>query len=311
MKLITGGAGFVGSHLVDRFVRDGAHVRVADDFRSGHRDYIKSHLAKKRIDFVKGDLHQAAVTRRVMNGIDEVWHLAADPDVRSGARRPAKQFRDGAQLTLKVLEGMRRADARKIVLASSSVVYGEAKIVPTPEDYAPLIPISLYGASKLASEGLVAAYAGTYGFQSWIYRFANVVGERLTHGVIYDFHRKLKKDPKRLEILGDGKQEKSYLHTADCIDGMLHGVAKSRERVSVFNLASEGATTVDRIAQLVIEAEGLKRVRIEYTGGARGWAGDVPRMALSVKKLQGLGWNPNHSSEDAVRAAAAWIARTG
>jgi UDP-glucose 4-epimerase len=311
VKLVTGGAGFIGSHVVDALVARGAKVRVLDNLSTGRRAFLETHLRAKRIQLQRGDVLRPAADRLALRGVDEVWHLAADPDVRGGVRDPRSNYRDGTVATFEVLEAMRRTDARRLVFASSSTVYGEPSVLPTPEDYGPCLPISPYGASKLAAEAIVSAFVGTYGFQAWIFRFGNVVGPRLTHGVIYDFHKALKRDPKRLKILGDGRQEKSYLSTQDCVEGMLHAVDRATAPVNVYNLASESATTVTRIAQVVAEAHGLARVRYEYTGGDRGWAGDVRRMRLSVDRMAGLGWRPRHTSEEAVQLAAEWIAREG
>jgi len=311
MKLVTGGAGFIGSHVVDALVSHGAGVRVLDDFSTGRKAFIQRHVTAKRVDLVRGDVLKPATVQRSLRGVDEVWHLAADPDVRGGVKDPRSNLRDGTQATLEILDAMRRSDARRFIFASSSTVYGEADVMPTPEDYGPCLPISPYGASKLAAEGLASAWAGTYGLQVWIFRFGNVVGPRLTHGVIHDFHKALKRDPKRLRILGDGRQEKSYLSAQDCVEGMLHGVGHAEKRVNVYNLASRSATTVTRIAQIVTQAHGLKGVRFEYAGGERGWAGDVRRMRLAIDRMAGLGWRPQHTSEEAVQQAADWVAREG
>jgi UDP-glucose 4-epimerase len=308
MKLVTGGAGFIGSHLVDAFVARDETVRVVDDLSTGRKSFLAPHLRGSRVDLVQGSIDSPAVNARALRGVDEVWHLAADPDVRRAATDPTGNFRAGAVATLSLLEAMRKADARRLVFASSSTVYGEPELMPTPETYGPCLPISAYGAAKLAAEGLASAYAGLYGFQTWIYRFGNVVGPRLTHGVIHDFAKALRRDPKRLRILGNGRQEKSYLSTDDCIDGMLHGVAHARASVNVLNLASHEATNVRRIAEIVVRALGLRNVSFDYTGGERGWAGDVRRMRLDIRRMEDLGWRPRHTSEAAVERAAAWVA---
>jgi Nucleoside-diphosphate-sugar epimerases len=203
--------------------------------------------------------------------------------------------------TYNVLESMRRHDVRRIAFTSTSTVYGEAQTVPTPEEYGPLLPISLYGASKLSCEALISSYSHTFGMQAWIYRFANIVGNRGTHGVIFDFIRKLRDDPKKLTILGDGRQSKSYLHIDDCVDAMLFVVANARDPVNVYNIGSNDRFDVKGIARVVSEEMGLNDVSFEYTGGDRGWKGDVPFMALSVEKLKNLGWKPAHNSEESVR----------
>lgn len=309
MKLVTGGAGFIGSHVVDGLVARGDRVRVLDNLSTGDRSFIAEHLKAKRVELVRGDVRKPADDRRALRGVDEVWHLAADPDVRGGAARPSRAFRADAIATVELLEAMRKGDARSIVFSSSSTVYGEAETMPTPESYGPCLPISAYGASKLAAEAIIAAYCGAYGFRAWMFRFGNVVGPRLTHGVIYDFHQALAREPSRLTILGDGRQEKSYLSTADCVGGMIHGREHATAAVNVLNLATHEATDVRRIAEVVVEEHGLKQVRFEFTGGDRGWAGDVRKMRLSIAAMERLGWTPKASSEDAVRAAARWIAQ--
>ncbi len=311
MRLVTGGAGFIGSHLVDALVGRGEPVRVLDNLSTGRPGFLADHLATKRVRLVRGDVLKLPTRPSLLRDVDEVWHLAADADVRGGIQNPASIIRDGATATFHLLEAMRKADARRILFTSTSTVYGEARTIPTPEDYGPCLPISAYGAAKLAAEGFVSAYAGTYGFQAWIFRFANVVGPRLTHGVIHDFHRALRRNKRRLRILGDGTQEKSYLSTDDCVAAMLFAREHAREAVNLFNLGSRDWVTVRRIAQLVVEAHQLKEVKFDFTGGPRGWAGDVPRMRLSIDKVGRLGWKPRDTSEAAVRAAAAWVAREG
>jgi UDP-glucose 4-epimerase len=196
---------------------------------------------------------------------------------------------------------MRIHSVPRIAFTSTSTVYGEATVVPTPENYAPLLPISLYGASKLSCEALISAYCHTFGMQAWIYRFANIVGSRGTHGVIFDFIRKLRENPAKLTILGDGRQSKSYLHISDCVDGMLFMAAHAHDRVNVCNIGSEDRFDVTGIARVVAEEMKLGKVAFEYTGGDRGWKGDVPFMALSVARLKALGWRPAHNSEESVR----------
>jgi len=190
-----------------------------------------------------------------------------------------------------------------VVFSSSSTVYGETPPVPLSENYGPLLPISVYGAAKLACEGLISSFCHTFDMKGWIFRFANVVGSRCTHGVIYDFIRKLRKNPRELEILGDGKQRKSYLYIEDCVNGMLFGFEKSREQINLFNLGTDGTTEVNEIAKMVIDEMGLKDVKLKYTGGKRGWKGDVPRFQFDISKIKSLGWKPKYDSSDAVRKA--------
>jgi UDP-glucose 4-epimerase len=237
-------------------------------------------------------------------GIDIVFHLAANPDIRLGTEVTDTDLKQGTITTYNVLEAMRVSGTKKIAFASSSVVYGEASVMPTPEDYGPLFPISLYGASKLASEGLISAWVGTFDMQAWIFRFANVVGNRGTHGVIFDFVHKLKNDPTRLEVLGDGNQAKSYIEVRDCVRSMYHLVSTTDDALNYYNLGSGDVCSVRRIAEIVVEESGLPAVSIEYTGGSRGWAGDVPKASLAVERLNATGFESAYDSEGAIRYTA-------
>ncbi|MEM3738440.1 MAG: NAD-dependent epimerase/dehydratase family protein, partial [Thermoplasmata archaeon] len=258
--LVTGGAGFIGSHLVDALVAKGEEVTVIDNLSGGRIEYIKEHIDSNRVKFIHGDLLDREVTAQAAEGVEIVFHLAANPDIRHGTANPDVDLKQGVVATHNLLEVMRQKEVKRIVFASSSVVYGEAKKIPTPEDYGPLIPISLYGAAKLGAEGFITAYCGSYGFQCWIYRFANVVGARGTHGVIVDFINKLKRNPKELEILGNGKQTKSYLSVEDTVSGMLFGLEHANEQVNIFNLGSDDWINVTRIAEIVVEELGLREV---------------------------------------------------
>ncbi|MDD5111130.1 MAG: NAD-dependent epimerase/dehydratase family protein [Candidatus Altiarchaeota archaeon] len=298
---VTGGAGFIGSYLVPRLLEKG-EVTVYDNLSSGKKEFLTPCL--KDIKFIKGDLLDKKKLLKSIKGHDMVYHLAANPDIRRGITETGFDLEQGTVATFNVLDSMRITGIKDICFSSSSVVYGEAKVIPTPEDYGPLLPISLYGASKLACEGLITGFCGTFGMRSWIYRFANIVGGNSTHGIIYDFMKKLGKDKKELEILGDGMQEKSYLHAGECVDGMLAGVGKARDSVNVFNLGCDDRIRITRIAEIVVEELGLKGVNFRYTGGRRGWPGDVPSMLLSTERMKSLGWRPKLSSEGAVRRAA-------
>lgn len=301
--LVTGGAGFIGSHLVDRLMHQGHEVTVFDNLSSGRKEFISHHLNKKNFKFIKADLLDFKNVNRAMRGQELVHHLAANPDIRYGIEHPDYDLKQNTMATFNVLEAMRLNGVKKISFSSSSVVYGEAEKVPTPEGYGPLIPISLYGASKLAAEGLITAYCHTFGFQSWIFRFANIIGKRQTHGVIVDFIEKLKKNPRELEILGDGRQSKSYLLVEECVDAMLFAMERSNEKVNIFNLGSRDRVSVRRIAEILCEEVGLEP-KLRYTGTERGWPGDVPRMMLDVGKINKLGWEAKYGSEKAVRLAA-------
>ena len=301
--LVTGGAGFIGAHLLKRLV--GQHeITVLDDLSESTLDMIQEHIDSGAVRFIHASISNTEALDRAMKGVDTVFHLAAHRDVRAGADNPQKDIDNGILATYQVLESMRRNGVKNIIFSSSQTVYGEVSDEPVSEDFGPMVPISIYGASKLGCEGLVMAYSHTYGMKSWIYRFANIVGEGGTHGVIPDFILKLKNNPKELEILGDGTQTKPYLEVGDCVGGMLFGWENSSEPVNLFNLGTEGWTSVTRLAEIVVEECGLKGVKFHYTGGKRGWVGDVPRIRLSSDKIRRLGWKTRYDSDEAVRLAA-------
>jgi UDP-glucose 4-epimerase len=300
---VTGGAGFIGSHLVDRLINEGCEIAVYDNLSSGKEEFIKPHLKKTGFKFVKADLLDLPKLTKSISGHDLVFHLAANPDIRYGIEHTDTDLKQNTIVTYNVLEAMRINRIKEIAFASTSTIYGEPKVMPTPEDYGPLYPISLYGASKLACEALCTSFAHTFGMKCWIYRFANIVGGRGTHGIIYDFIEKLRKDPKELEILGDGKQTKSYLLVDDCVDSMLYIYEHSKEQSNVFNLGSDDRMDITTIAKILIEKAGLKDVKLRFTGGERGWPGDVPQMSLAVEKLNKLGWKARHGSREAVEIA--------
>ena len=306
--LITGGAGFIGSHLVDSLLERGKAVQVFDNMSAGNELYLERWAGNERFNFIKGDLTQPSKLNYILEGCDTVYHLAANPEVRSWLASPDDQFKQNVEATFNLLEDIRKNDGiNLLVFTSTSTVYGEATKIPTPETYAPLKPISNYGASKLAAEAMICSYASMYGFQSVIYRMANIVGPRSGHGVIYDFIEKLRKDPLKLEVLGDGTQSKSYLYVEDCIEGMIHGAETTNEDVEILNIGSEDRVTVLEIARIVIEEMGLEGTEIELTGGVdggRGWKGDVKLMQLDMQRLKTLGWTPKRSSAEAVRETA-------
>jgi UDP-glucose 4-epimerase len=298
---VTGGAGFIGSHLVDKLIEKGNVITVYDNLSSGKKQYIEQHLKNDNFTFVKADLLNLKRVKKEIGGHDAVFHFAANPHVRLGEKQTDIDLKYGAIATYNVLESMRASSIKKIVFSSSSVVYGETSEKSLPETYGPVLPISLYGAGKLASEGLISAFCGTFDFQAWIYRFANVVGTRCTHGVVPDFIDKLRKNSKELEILGDGKQQKPYLHVSDCVNAILFGFEHSGKSLNLFNIGCDTNTTVTIIAEIVIEEMGLKGVKLNYTGGMRGWKGDVPRFQLDASKINQLGWKAKYTSDDAVR----------
>lgn len=304
MELVTGGGGFIGSHLVDALVEQGNEVRVIDNFSSGREEFLSHHDGNGTVEVHRGDLLDQGAVIAAMEGVETVHHLAANPDIRLGMEVTDTDLRQGTMATYNVLEAMRIAEVRRISFASSSAVYGEADVMPTPEDYGPVMPISLYGASKLAGEALITAWAGTFGAQGFIHRFANIVGPRGTHGVIFDFIHKLKRDPARLEVLGDGNQEKSYMSAHDCVQSMIHVIGLGGDGPVLNNLGTGDTCSVSRIAEIVIEESGFEDVSIDFTGGERGWAGDVPKTYLDVTKLLDTGFEPTTMSEQAVRDTA-------
>lgn len=300
---VTGGAGFIGSHLVDRLMAEGDEVTVYDNLSSGKKEFIEQHIGNGNFKLIKADLLDLDEVKETMRRHDVVCHLAANPEARWGIENTELDLKQETIATYNVLEAMRVNGVKKIVFASSGTIYGETPVIPLPEDYGPALPISLYGAGKLASEGLISAFCGTFDMQAWLFRFANVVGKRTTHGVIFDFMQKLKQNPSALEILGDGKQCKPYLHVDDCVDGILFGFKNSHDKVNVFNLGCPTATNVTTIAKMLVEEMGLNDVKFKYTGGDRGWPGDVPQVRFSVQKMSRLGWKARYTSDEAVRRA--------
>ncbi len=289
--LVTGGAGFIGSHLVDHLVENN-EVLVIDNLSSGRKEFLNP-----KAELIEGSLLELDL-EKVVGGVSTVFHLAATPEVRK--LNPELHMNENFLATFRLLEAMRKMDVKKIVFASSSTVYGEAQI-PTNENHS-TIPISLYGASKLSSEAFISSYCHTFDFKGFIYRFANVIGPRLRHGVIYDFINKLREDEEKLEILGDGNQKKSYVYIDDCIKAMIRGL-ESKEKLNIFNIGTEYQITVTGIGEIVAEEMGLDP-DFKYTGGERGWKGDVPDMLLSAERLTNLGWRPKYNSEEAVRKTA-------
>jgi len=305
--LVTGGGGFVGSHLVDELLSKNNEVVVADNFSEGQHKWVDD-----RATVVETDLTDSEAVHSVVDSkFDAVFHLASHSDPNDDD--PRRQFRANTTMTHELLHAARESGIKKFAYTSSSTVYGEAPR-PTPEDYAPLEPISVYGASKLADEGLLSTYAHSHGFTVWNFRFANVVGPRLRGAVIPDFIEKLRDDPETLTILGDGRQEKSYIHVEDCIDAILFAVG-NKDRTSInksgamqtYNLGTETTVSVNEIAEIVSDVLGYDPI-YTYTGGDRGWIGDVPKMRLSIDRLTELGWQPKYESDKAVRKAATELA---
>ena len=304
--LVTGGAGFIGSHLVDSLMEESQEVRVLDDLSAGSLDNLKRWMGHKRFEFIKGDMRDPKTVKNAVDGVEIVFHLAANPEVRIGSQSPELLYETNVMITHNLLNAVRDSTVKYIVFTSSSTVYGEASVIPTPEDYAPLEPISVYGGAKLAVEALISGYAHTFGFKALIFRLANITGERSNHGVIYDFINKLRKNPKELEILGDGTQRKSYLHVSDTVEGMLNIFDYFKDTgkiVDFYNLGNDDWITVKEIAEIVSDEMGLKP-KFRFTGGVdggRGWKGDVKFMRLSIEKAKKTGWMPKLNSYEAVR----------
>jgi UDP-glucose 4-epimerase len=293
--VVTGAAGLVGSHLAAELATDNDVVAV-DNLSKGTRDRVPDGVEFRELDMCD----ESDVADAITEDVDVVFHFAAYTDTNYG--EPRVLFEENTEMTYNVLERMHEVGVDKFAFTSSSTVYGEAPM-PTPEDYAPLEPISIYGSSKLADEGLISTYAHSYGIQSWVYRFANIVGPRQRGNVVPDFIEKLLDDPETLEILGNGRQEKSYLHVEECVDAMCHVVEHADDDLNIYNLGTRTTTSVNAIADIVADELGVDP-EYEYTGGDRGWTGDVPKMRLSIEKLSALGWEPGLSSDESVRTAA-------
>ena len=283
---ISGGAGFIGSHLADRLVREGAQVTVYDNLSSGRETHIQHHINNAYFKFVQADLADTKTLNQAMKEHDAVFHLAANPDAREGIKNTALDLNIGTIATYNVLEAMRENEIKKIVFSSSGTVTGDTTTLPVAEEYGPLLPISLYGASKLAGEGLMSAFCHVFEMQAYIFRFANIIGPRATHGVIYDFINKLRRNPTELEILGDGTQAKPYLLVEECLEGIFCALKNSDKQCDIYNLGCNSTTSVKRIAELVVKEMGLHDVRFKYTGGKRGWRGDVPQFQFNVEKMR-------------------------
>jgi UDP-glucose 4-epimerase len=304
---VVGGAGFIGSHFCDRLMArpDTAAVTVYDNFSSGREWHIAHHTGDSRFKVVRADVTQLDTLADAMTGHEVVIHLASNPDIARAITEPTVDFEAGTALTNNVVEAMRLSGARRILYASGSGVYGDTGTRVADENYAPMVPISTYGASKLAGEALIASYCFMFGLTGLAFRFGNVVGSRQTHGVGFDFVRRLRQDPTRLRILGDGRQTKSYIHVDDVVAAVLHAHATCKDAYNVFNVATGDTITVTEVADLACEALRLDRARLHYaySGGDRGWKGDVPVVRLDTARIASLGWRCRHSSREAMRRA--------
>ena len=301
---IAGGAGFIGSHFTDRLLSDDSVLAVSlyDNFSSGREWHYEHHQNDSRLRVIRGDVKDLDRLTSAMQGHDIVIHLASNPDIARAATEPEIDFREGTLLTNNVVEAMRRAGTRSILYASGSGVYGDLGEREVDEDYGPLIPISTYGASKLAGEALISSYCHMFDFTGLAFRFGNVVGPRQTHGVGLDFLRQLMNNPRKLRILGDGTQSKSYIHVRDVVEAVLLASRRSGERFAIYNVATD-YITVTEIAHLAAECAGLdpSQVKFEYTGGDRGWKGDVPIVRLNTERIRRLGWVCSSGSRQALR----------
>lgn len=299
MYIVTGCAGFIGSNLVDSLLKLGHKVVGVDNFSTGQHRFLMSAIAQPNFRLYEADLLDLENLKRIFAGGEAVFHLAANADVRFGTDHPRKDLEQNTIATYNVLEAMRANGIKKIAFSSTGSVYGESPVVPTPEDGPFPIQTSLYGASKAAGEGLIAAYCEGFGFQSWIFRFVSILGERYTHGHVFDFYQKLKADPSRLPVLGNGKQRKSYLYVQDCIDAILLALDKATAKVNIFNLGVDGYCEVNDSIGWICQELGVHPT-LEYSGGDRGWIGDNPYIFLDTKKIQSLGWKPKFGIRDGV-----------
>jgi len=301
---IIGGAGFIGSHFADTLLASPKTRRVTlfDNFSSGREWHYEAHAGDKRLQVVRADASDINALLATMEGHDWVIHLASNAEIALATEYPEIDFYKGTLLTNNVVEAMRRGGLHRLLYASGSGVYGDTGARTVTEDHAPMVPISTYGASKLACESLIASYCSMFGLRACVFRFGNVVGPRQTHGVGFDFLRSLRAKPNRLRILGDGQQSKPYIHVSDVVDAVLCAAKKASAPFSVFNVATDDAVTVTEIADLAVEIIGLhEKPAFEYTGGARGWRGDVPVVRLDSTRIRSLGWIPKRNSRDAVR----------
>ena len=306
---ITGGAGFIGSILADHLSRAGVEVVVVDDFRTGRREFIAELLERPGAELIEGDVLDSGVLGQAFAGCDWVFHLQANADVRHGLEHPTRDLEQNTIATSTVLEAMRATGVKRIAFSSTGSVYGEPDIFPTPEDAPFPVQTSLYAASKLAGEGLISAYASGYGFTGLIFRFVSLLGERYTHGHVFDFYRALKQDPGHLRVLGDGQQQKSYLYVHDCVAAVLAAVnAHGREESSthIYNLGTDETVTVDQSLKTILSHLGRSPV-IEHTGGRRGWIGDSPLIHLDCTRIRSLGWKPTVSIAEATVRTLEWF----
>ena len=304
--LVTGSAGFIGSHLVDRLLATGNAVVGYDNFSTGQRSFLEQALGNANFELVEADLLNQSRLDEAMRGVDFVWHLAANADVRFGTDHPCRDLEQNTIVTSNVLETMRSNSVRNIAFSSTGSIYGEAEVIPTPENCPMPVQTSLYGASKLACEGLISAYCEGFNMRGWIFRFVSILGERYTHVHIFDFYRKLLDDPNTLHILGNGRQRKSYLYIHDCLDAMLQAVQASPDAVNVLNLGTDEYVEVNNSVDVITEHLGVTPRRT-YTGGERGWIGDNPFIFLDCQRMRNLGWQPQQTIRAGIVKTLQWL----
>jgi len=305
--LITGGAGFIGSHLAEKLVGEGIETKVLDNFATGRKDNLLGCMDKQNFSLFDLDLGKLGNQEDYLENVEVVFHMAADPEVRTGYDNPKNSFEQNIVNTFNLLQRIKHSKVKKIVFASSSSVYGDAKVLPTNEEYGPLCPISHYGASKLACEAIVSSFCYNYDIDGIILRPANVIGSRGRHGLIWDLVHKLKNDKNRLEVLGDGKQTKSFIHISDMIKGILQSMKKGEDGVEIFNVGSEDSVEIINVAKIVCKNMKLPNIEIFTTGGienGRGWKGDIKIAHLDISKLKNLGWQPKLSSLEAANVTS-------
>lgn len=298
--IVTGGAGFIGSNLVDRLLKDGYSVKVIDNFKTGRMEHLSQHKANHKLTIVNADIKDSKRMKQEIGDADIVFHLAANADVKGGIEHPEVDLQENSIGTSNVLEAMRLNGIEKIVFSSTCSVYGEPSTFPTPETCPFPTQTSFYAASKTYGEGLISAYCESYKMKSWIFRFVSIFGERYSHGVIFSFMKQLNENPKKLVFLSDGTPQKSYLYVGDCIEGIMTGLKKSNQKINIFNLGNPEIASVKEIADWVVASMGMKGVKYHYGRNQRGWVGDSPHIEPDVRKLMSLGWKPELTIENAV-----------
>ena len=306
--IVTGSAGFIGSTLTERLLDLGDQVIGVDNFSTGREEFLVEAKKSSRFQQVESDLTDSSAMDEIfaIHQPDIVFHLAANADVRHGTDNPSKDLEQNTIATFNILNAMRKSNVKRIVFSSTGSIYGEAQVIPTPEDAPFPVQTSFYGASKLAGEGLIQAFAEGYGFTAWIFRFVSILGERYTHGHIFDFSKKLISDPYKLHILGDGNQDKSYMYVQDCIDAIFVAIKHSHNKVNIFNLGVENSIKVSDSARIIANAMQISP-EFSFDGEVRGWVGDNPRIQLDISRIQSLGWKPKVSIEDGIKTTLSWI----